>query len=511
MPEPVNLTAAALTPAQVEAVARRRAPVRLAPAAREAVAANRAALERAMADDQLHYGCNTGFGAFASTRIPDDQLADLQHNLLRSHAAGAGDLLPEDVVRAMLLLLAASLARARSGVRPELLDSLIDLINSPITPAVPSIGSVGASGDLAPLAHACLPLLGEGEAFVEGRRVDAQTALAAAGLEPITLAAKEGLALINGTHLMAAQLALLSMDLATLAGAAVTATALSIDAALATHAFLDPRVYDARNQPGPARVAMQLRALLKGSEIAASHRDNDPRVQDPYSYRCAPIILGSALQTIDDARRALEHELGAVTDNPLVDDAQGHARIISAGNFHGMPVAIPLDTLPIALAHLAGVSERRGYHILGAFDEAAGLEPFLSPKPGLHSGLMIAQYTAAACCNEIIGLSTPASVANISTSAGVEDYNSFGPRAAAKARAAFQRARTVIAIEFIIAAEALRRRRPLTTGPALAPILERLERAVAPYDADRPIAPDIAAIEALIDQGALSPPNTPAS
>jgi len=502
---PVVLTTAPLTPAQVESVARSGAPVEIGPAARGAAAAARDALVRAMADGLPHYGCNTGFGAFARTRIPDEQLSDLQRNLLRSHAAGAGPELPRDVVRAMLLLLAASLCRGRSGVRVELIERVVALLNAGITPAVPSIGSVGASGDLAPLAHACLVLLGEGEANVKGARMSGAEALASAGIEPVALAAKEGLALINGTHLMTAQLALLSVDLARLGDAAVVATALSIDAAKASHGFLDPRVYEARNQPGPARVAHRVRGLLAGGTVAESHRDNDPRVQDPYSFRCSPIVLGSALHAIDDARASLERELGAVTDNPLVFDGTDGAEIVSAGNFHGMPVAIPLDSITIALAHLAGVSERRTYHILSGFDEHTDLPKFLSPSPGLHSGLMIAQYTSAACCNEIIGLATPASVANISTSAGVEDYNSFGPRAASKARQAYERARTVVAVELLVGNEGLRRHEPLVSGTGVAGALDAIRAVVAPYTEDRPVAPDIASVERLIDRGVFSP------
>ncbi len=504
MPDPVTLTTAALTPAQVESVARRNARVEISPAARSAAAAGRDALVRAMSDGQPHYGCNTGFGAFARTQIADDQLTELQHNLLRSHAAGAGPELPAEVVRAMLLLLAASLCRGRSGVRVEVIELLVGLLNAGVTPVVPSIGSVGASGDLAPLAHACLVLLGEGEARLDGERLSGAEALSGAGLTPIRLDAKEGLALINGTHLMTARLALLSMDIARLADAAVVATALSFDAAKASHGVLDARVYEVRNQPGPARVASTLRSLLAGSSVVESHRENDPRVQDPYSFRCAPLVLGSALQAVDDARNALERELGAVTDNPLVFDDEGVAEIVSAGNFHGMPVAIPLDTLAIALAHLAGVSERRTYHILSGFDEHAGLSKFLSPVPGLHSGLMIAQYTAAACCNEIIGLATPASVANIPTSAGVEDYNSYGPRAAAKARQALERARTVVAIEMLVACEGLRRHEPLATGEKAQAALDALNGVVAPFVADRSPAPDISDVERLIEAGAFS-------
>jgi histidine ammonia-lyase len=404
----------------------------------------------------------------------------------------------------MLLCLAASLARAASGVRPETIHAITALLNAGVTPVVPESGSVGASGDLAPLAHAVLVLMGEGEAFdPAGRRTPAAQALRAAGLAPITLEAKEGLALINGTHLMAARLTLLCHDLERLLAAALTACAMSIDACRATDASLDSRVYALRGQPGPARVAAELRALLAGSQIVRSHAQNDPRVQDVYSIRCAPIVLGAALDALAYVRARLDDELGAVTDNPLVFPTahDGTAHIVSAGNFHGMPCALPLDVAAISIAHLAGIAERRVYHMLSVFDPQTLLRPFLSPKPGLHSGFMIVQYAAAALCNEIVGLANPASPVNISTCAGMEDYNSFGPRAAAKAARALDCARGVIAIELLCAAQAIDTHRPLRTGTRLEAAHAAIRAHVPTLSEDRPPSPDIETIARMIEMG----------
>lgn len=505
--DPLHLTGAPLTPADVESVARRGRQVRLADEAIARIAAARSVVEGVMADGLPHYGLNTGFGSFSRQRIGDADLRDLQHNLIRSHAAGVGPALPADVVRATMLLLAASLSRGLSGVRPETVQSIIALLNAGVTPVVPEVGSCGASGDLAPLAHICLVLLGEGRAVVRGREMDGADALHAAGLRPLTLESKEGLALINGTHLMAARGSLLLRDFARLFDAALVACAMSIDACRATDTFLDPRVHAARNQPGQILVAQRLARMLEGSQIIPSHRLNDPRVQDPYSLRCAPQVLGAVWDTAEHVRAVVEHELGGVTDNPLVftTSATGEpaADVVSAGNFHGMPLAIALDTFALAIAHTAGIAERRVYHMLSGFDPDAGLPPFLSPVPGLHSGYMIAQYTAAACCNELIGLCTPASVANLSTSAGMEDYNSWGPRAAAKAARALDLARSVVAIELLCAAQAIEHHRPLRSGEAVERAHALVRSKVPPLTADRPPAPDIAAIESLIAQGAF--------
>ncbi|MEZ6243477.1 MAG: histidine ammonia-lyase [Phycisphaerales bacterium] len=502
---PVQLDGSPLTPGQVVRVARQGARVELGPAARPGIEASRRAIEGALGDAEPHYGINTGFGSLSRKRIGDEELHELQRNLVRSHAAGVGEPLPEDIVRAMLLILAASLARGRSGVRVELVESIVAMLNAGVTPIVPEIGSVGASGDLAPLSHAALVLIGEGEATHKSERIAGGEALRRAGLKPITLEAKEGLALINGTHLMSARLALIWADLGRVFDAAVIATAMSIDACRGTDEFLDPRVYEARNQPGPAEVAERLRALLAGSQILPSHAENDPRVQDPYSIRCAPIVLGSVSDSLRGVERALVAELGAVTDNPLVFPGADGGDIVSAGNFHGMPLAIPLDTLAIGLAHVAGISERRVYHMLSAFDEEAHLPPYLSPGPGLHSGLMIAQYTAAALCNEIVTLATPASVYNVTTSAGMEDYNSYGPRAAAKAARSLDLTRRVIAIELVCAAQGIEFHRTLRSGAMVEAAIETIRRVVPTLHADRPPSPDIEAVAALIADGAFSP------
>lgn len=506
-PAPVVLDGGPLAVSDVVAVARFGATVRLGSGARDRLARSRSRLEGALSRHEPIYGVNTGFGSLSRQRIADDELGEVQHNLLRSHAAGVGDPLPADVVRAMLLLLAASLCRGHSGARPGLAESLVALLGAGITPVVPETGSVGASGDLAPLAHASLALIGEGRVDLDGERMDASDALARAGLRPVELTAKEGLALINGTHLMAARAALLLHDVDHLLGACVTACAMSIDACRASHVFLDPRVHEVRRQRGQIRVAAALRDLLFGSEIRDSHRTDDPRVQDPYSLRCAPQVLGAALDAIGGVRRAVVLELDAVTDNPLVfEGTDGRdVDVLSAGNFHGMPLAIPLDALAVAIAHVAGISERRIYLMLAAQDPEAHLTAYLSPKPGLHSGYMIAQYTAAACCNEIIQLAGPASVANIPTSAGMEDYNSFGPASAKKARRALDLAESVVAIELMCATQALEAHRPLKSGAGVESARAAVRSVVEPLLADRSPSPDIAAVTELIRSGTFTP------
>lgn len=500
--EPLTLHPTPILIRELVEVARDDRPVRIGPAALSAVRRSRASLESLLDDGQPHYGINTGFGSFSRERISAGDLRELQRNLVRSHAAGVGAPLAREIVRGMMLLLIGSLCRGHSGVRPVVVTTLVGMLNRGVTPVVPETGSCGASGDLAPLAHIALAAMGEGAAQIDGRTLPAAQALRRAGLRPVELQAKEGLALINGTHLMAAQGALLIRDCTSLFNAAMIAAAMSIDACRATDAFLDANVHDLRGQPGQAAVAAHLRRLLRGSRIIPSHRLNDPRVQDPYSLRCAPQVIGAAVDAFEYCRGAVEREMGAVTDNPLVFSTP-RARIVSAGNFHGMPLALPLDALAIALCHVAGIAERRVYHMLSGFDAEAGLPPFLSPRPGLHSGLMIAQYTAAACCNELIGLATPASVANLMTSAGMEDYNSWGPRSAAKARRAVELARTVVAIELLCAAEALEHQRPLKSGPIVERAHAAIRARVPRLTADRPPAPDIAAIADLIAADAL--------
>lgn len=503
-PERVGLDGGPLSIAAVEAVARGGAAVHVTPSVAEPVARARAVVERAAKAESPTYGVNTGFGSLSRVRVSPERVREIQRNLVRSHAAGVGEPLPRDVVRAMLLILAASLARGRSGVRPIVIERILDLLNRDVTPLVPSRGSVGASGDLAPLAHASLLLIGEGEAIVGGKALPGAAALRQVGLEPIELEAKEGLALINGTHLMAAQGALAMADVARLQRAALVAAAMSIDACRATHAFLDPRLHEARRQPGQIDVAAALRRLLRGSTIREAHLQDDPRVQDPYSLRATPQVLGAAFDTLAFARSVVERELGAVTDNPLVFPDAGD--VVSGGNFHGMPLAIALDLLPIALGHVAGISERRVYWLLAASDAQNPVPPYLSPEPGLHSGLMIAQYTAAACCNEIRTIANPASVGNIPTSAGMEDYNSMGVTAGHQARAAVDLATQVIAIELLVMAEALDHQRPLASGAGVEAAHAKVRAAIAPLQGDRPPAPDIATAVDMIRSGALDAP-----
>jgi histidine ammonia-lyase len=435
--------------------------------------------------------------------VEPEDIRDVQRNLVRSHAAGVGELLPDDVVRAMLLILAASLCRGLSGVRLELIELVVTLLNRRITPAVPSRGSVGASGDLAPLAHCSLVLIGEGSVRQDGRAVDAAAALAAAGIEPLRLEAKEGLALINGTHLMTSSAVLAVADTRRVLDAGLAATALAIDACRATDASLDERIHAARPQPGQARVASILRAQLDGSTIIAAHQADDPRVQDPYCLRAAPQVLGAVLDTVDHVQKVLAAELASVTDNPLVFVEGSDAAILSGGNFHGMPVAIALDVLAVALCHAAGIAERRIYWLLAASDSENPVNLYLSPQPGLHSGLMIVQYTAAACCNELQTLATPASVANLPTSAGVEDYNSMGATSALQVRRAVELARYVIAAELLVMTEAMEYQRPLRSGAGVERTVELVRSVVPRLTADRPPAPDLEAIAGLIADGAL--------
>lgn len=495
-----------LTISELVGVARFGWRLELGGASLAAMASSRAVIEGLRDSREPHYGINTGFGSLSRKRISPEDLRDLQRNLIRSHAAGVGETLDREIVRAMMAILAGSLARGRSGVRPLIAETIIAMLNAGVTPVVPSLGSVGASGDLAPLAHVALALIGEGEVEFGGNRTAAGDALRRAGIVPVVLEAKEGLALINGTHLMAAQGVLLCEELRLLLDAAVGAAAMSIDASRGTDSFLDPRVHEARCQPGQMAVASRVLAMLEGSEILPSHAENDPRVQDPYSLRCMAQVIGAAADCFAYVRGCVERELGAVTDNPLVfaGASVAEGEVISAGNFHGMPLAIPLDAATIGIAHVAGISERRTFWMLSAFDSESHLRPYLSPMPGLNSGLMIAQYTAAALCNEIIGLSTPASVANVGTSAGIEDYNSFGPRAAAKARRAADLAMHVVAIELICAAQGLESHRPLKSGVGVERAHDAVRRVVPALESDRSPAPDIEAVVRLIRSGAIA-------
>lgn len=501
---PLSLDGSPLSIADVDAVARGRRRVSLAPAARQRIESARAVVDARARRGEALYGVNTGFGSLSRVRVDPEQVRDVQRNLIRSHSAGVGEPLPEDAVRGMMLLTAASLARGHSGVRPVVVETLIAVLNAGLTPVVPSRGSVGASGDLAPLSHVALALIGEGTLTRFGTPTPAIIALETNGIAPLTLEAKEGLALINGTHFMAATAALVLAGLDRAVDAALAAAALAIDACRATDAFLDPRLHEVRCQPGQREVARRVKAQLEGSGILVAHRENDPRVQDPYCLRAIPQVLGAALDCIAYVRGAVERELGAVTDNPLVfTPGQSHpdGDIVSGGNFHGMPLAIPLDALAIAMCHIAGISERRVNWLLTASDRENPVQPYLSPQPGLHSGLMIAQYAAAACVNEMMTLAAPASPGNIPTSAGIEDYNSMGATAAHQARRSLGLLESVIAIELLSMTEAMEYQRPLRSGSGVEATFAAVRSAVPKLVADRPPSPDIAALERLIREG----------
>ncbi len=485
----IALGAKPLTSADVIAVARQGARVELAPEAVARVQAARDLVKQIVDENRVVYGMTTGFGHLSRVRVGQAQLADLQRNLLRSHASGVGELLPEEVVRAMMLLLANSLARGHSGVRVEVIETLLALLNARVQPVVPSRGSVGASGDLAPLAHLGLVLIGEGEAIYEGQRMPGAAALRQAGLNPLELQPKEGLAIINGTHLMEALGLLTLHDAQALLGAAEVAAAMSVEALMGSFVPFDARIHALRPQPGQAAVAARLRALLAGSEINPSHKDC-PRVQDPYTLRCIPQVLGAVRDALEYCTGVFERELGAVTDNPLLFPEDGVS--LSGGNFHGQPLALALDMLAIAIAQLAGFSERRTFSLLGPHDwDEHGAPLFLTPNPGLNSGYMIPQYVAAALVNEIKGLAHPASIDSIPTSAGMEDWNSMGATAAHKARQAVTLAARVVAIELLCAAQMLEFRKPLKPGQGVQAAYEQVRALVSALDGDRPPAPDI--------------------
>lgn len=466
----------------------------LAPAAAARMRQSRAVVERALAAGAPVYGVNTGFGELKSRRVDDADLARLQLNLLRSHAAGVGPALPDDVVRALGLLRANSLAVGVSGVRPELVVHLLAMLERGVVPVVPAQGSVGASGDLAPLAHFALVLVGEGRASLAGDVKSGAEALAAVGLQPFVLAPKEGLALINGTQLSTAVLALTLVDAGRLLRAALGACALSLEALLGSTRAYDARVMAVRPHPGAQAVARALCALVQGSGLMLSHADCN-RIQDPYSLRCAPQVLGASADALAYARAIVERELNAATDNPLVfagalndRDAEGDD-VISAGNFHAQPIGMAADHVAAALAEIGSIAERR-VDLLTDEKRSGGLPAFLTDQPGLHSGLMIVQYAAAALVSENKTLCFPASVDSIPTSAGIEDHVSMAPIAARKARAVLDNAARVVACEMVAGAQALEFRaaaagaRPGAGSDAmLAAVRERVPRVLE----DRPL------------------------
>jgi histidine ammonia-lyase len=474
--------------------------VALAAEAVQRMEASRAVVEAAVAEGRTVYGVTTGFGDLANVRIQPAQTAELQVNIVRSHAAGVGDPLPVEVVRAMLLLRANALAIGLSGVRPEVVWLLAGMLNAEVHPVVPSRGSVGASGDLAPLAHLALVLIGEGEAWLDDAGPGpGGEALQRAGLEPLTLGAKEGLALLNGTQMMAALSSLALADARRLSTAADVIGAMSLEAMQGTAAAFDEALVAARPHPGQVAVADHLRRLLHGSEIGAAHADSPHRVQDPYSLRCMPQVHGAVRDALDQLERVLAVEMNAATDNPLIFP---DGRVVSGGNFHGEPLALAIDYAKTAVIELASISERRSARLVDA--HLSGLPAFLTDAPGLRSGLMIAQYTAAALVNELQVLAHPASVDTIPTSANQEDHVSMGATSALHLREAVDRAEAVLAIEALCAAQGLDHRAPLRPGAGVAHAHARLRSLVPHLDEDRSPAPDIAAVRELLRAGELS-------
>ncbi len=448
------------------------------------------------------YGVNTGFGALAEVRISAIEVAHLQQNLVRSHSAGVGQPLPRDCVRGMMLLRAAVLATGRSGARAICCDRLCELLNAGVHPVIPTRGSVGASGDLAPLAHLALGMLGEGFAEYRGETLPAAEALARAKIPPLVLEAKEGLTLLNGTQHMTSVGGLAIHDAEATCRVADLAGALSLEALKGTARAFDPRVVAARPHPGQIAVAQLLRELLVGSEIADSHK-NCGKVQDPYSLRCMPQVHGASRDMIEFAKIVLEREAASSTDNPLVFiDGPDGDEMISGGNFHGQPVAIALDAAAIAVAELANISERRIEQLVNPH-LSSGLPPFLAPDSGLNSGFMIAQVSAAALVSENKVLAHPASVDSIPSSAGREDHVSMGATAALKLAQIHDHVRTVLAIELLCAAQGLDLRRPLRTTVPLEAIHAAIRAKVPAMMVDRPLSPDIMAVRALIDDGSL--------
>jgi histidine ammonia-lyase len=499
-PDTVIIGGDSLTGEDVVAVARHGARVEVAGTVADAMERSRKQVQAHLDEGRAVYGLTTGFGALADVRIPPEDLQRLQRNLIRSHAAGAGALLPAEVVRAMMLLRARALSAGYSGVRPVLVERIAELLNAGVTPAVPSRGSVGASGDLAQLAHAALCLLGEGSVLADGDGTEPTAqALRRAGIEPVELQAKEGLALINGTDGMLALGLLALHDIAGLLSTADVTAAMTVEGALGTDRPFAEEIMELRPHPGAAASAANLRALIAGSPIMASHRDSEHAVQDPYSMRCAPQVHGAARDAAAFAGEVFERELASVVDNPVI---LADGRVESTGNFHGEPLAYAMDLLAAALTGLANISERRTYWLLGP-GQQRGLPPFLSTEAGIGSGYMLAQYTQAALVSECKMLAQPAGVDSIPTSGTQEDHVSMGWLSGLKLRRVVEHVGTVLGIEAVCAAQSLDLREPDTaagTGAALRALRAR----VAFLETDRELAEDIAAATDLVRTGALA-------
>ncbi|WP_320669438.1 histidine ammonia-lyase [Patulibacter defluvii] len=500
-PDPVVIGVGPLRPQQVVAVARHDAPVVVDEAALSAIADSRAVVDALAEDVTPHYGVSTGFGALATRHIAPDQRRQLQRSLIRSHAAGSGPEVEREVVRALMLLRLSTLCTGRTGVRPVVAETYAGMLNAGITPVVHEHGSLGCSGDLAPLAHCALALIGEGPVDdADGRRRDAADALRAAGLAPVTLEEKEGLALINGTDGMLGMLLLALDDLRELLTVADVTAAMSVEGLLGTDRVFAADLQALRPQPGQAVSAATIRRVLADSPIVASHRGpEDHRVQDAYSLRCAPQVHGGARDTVAHAAAVAANELAAAVDNPVVTP---DGRVESNGNFHGAPVAYVLDFLAIVVADVASIAERRTDRFLDA-SRSHGLPPFLADDPGVDSGHMIAQYTQAAIVSELKRLAAPASVDSIPSSAMQEDHVSMGWSGARKLRRAVDGLTRVLAIELLTAARGIELRAPLAPAPATGAVIAALREHAAGPGPDRFLAPEIEAAVALVRAGAV--------
>jgi histidine ammonia-lyase len=496
----IELNGNDLTFDQLYGVALRGEKVALSPAAAERMNASRAVVDRLVASGKTAYGINTGFGKLASVRISSEQLRQLQVNLVRSHCCGVGDPLSKPETRAMMLLRANALAKGLSGVKPSTVETLCAMLNTGVHPVIPSQGSVGASGDLAPLAHLAQVVIGEGQAEFQGAILPGAEALQRAQISSVTLDAKEGLSLLNGTQGMLALLSLALRHADALADTADLAAALSLDALRGSPGAFDSRIMHARAYPGAGRTARNLAHLNEGSEIRESHRaaEKDTRVQDAYSLRCTPQVHGAVRDSLSQARELTQVELNSATDNPLVFVKEnGEGDIISGGNFHGQPLAMAADQVAIAIATLGGIAERRIEQMTNPLTSL--LPAFLTPEPGLNSGFMIAQVTAAALASENKALATPHSVDSISTSGNQEDYVSMGMSGARRLARMLQNLQHILAIELLCAAQGIDLLAPLQTGTLAKQAYATIRAKSAKVVTDRPLAPDINAISALIE------------
>ncbi len=503
-PGSIQLTGNDLTFEQLYDVAVRGEKVSLPPAAIERMNASRAVVDRLVASGQTAYGINTGFGKLASVRISTEQVRQLQVNLVRSHACGVGTPLSEPETRAMMLLRANALAKGLSGIRPQVVETLCAMLNAKVHPVIPSQGSVGASGDLAPLAHLAQAVIGEGRATHQGETLAGAEAMRRAAIAPVALEAKEGLSLLNGTQGMLALLSLALREADLLADTADVAAALSLDALRGSPGAFDARIMHARAYPGAATTARNLAHLNEGSQIRESHRsaDKDPRVQDAYSLRCTPQVHGAVRDSLAQAREMAAVELNSATDNPLVFARDGAGDIVSGGNFHGQPLAMAADQVAIALATLGGISERRIEQMTNPLTSM--LPAFLTPEPGLNSGFMIAQVTAAALTSENKTLAAPHSVDSISTSGNQEDYVSMGMSGARRLQRMLTNLRYTLAIELLCACQGIDLLAPLQTGTLAKKAQAEVRAASAKVVEDRPLAMDIEAVSALVADGTFA-------